>query len=220
MVQSGDFYWLTNKRGKIIIAVTDCTGHGVPGAFMSMLGSALLNDIVNNIETIQPNLILNELREQVIASLRQTGEENETREGMDIALCILDKENMGLQYAGAYNPLYLIRKGELTEIKADMMPIGISSDAGKSFTNHELTLQKDDALYMFSDGYIDQYGGDNRKKFMKTRFKQLLLDIQDRIMFDQKEILEHTLNEWMGLTGKYKEIYEQIDDIIVMGIKI
>ncbi len=139
---------------------------------------------------------------------------------MDIALCILDMENIGLQYAGAYNSLYLIRKGELTEIKADMMPIGISSEAGKSFTNHELTLQKDDAIYMFSDGYFDQFGGDNRKKFMKTRFKQLLLNIQDRIMFDQKEILEHTLNEWMGLTGKYKEIYEQIDDIIVMGIKI
>jgi serine phosphatase RsbU (regulator of sigma subunit) len=219
-IVSGDFYWLTKTRGNLIIAVTDCTGHGVPGAFMSMLGNALLNDIVNNIETIQANLILNELRDQVIVSLRQTGDVDEAKEGMDIALCVLDKETMGLQYAGAHNPLYLIRKGELTEIKADMMPIGISSEAGKSFTNHELSLQKDDALYMFSDGYIDQYGGDNRKKFMKSRFKQLLLDIQDSIMFDQGKILEQTLNEWMGLTGKYKEKYEQIDDIIVMGIKI
>jgi len=219
-IVSGDFYWLTNKRGKIIIAVTDCTGHGVPGAFMSMLGSALLGDIVNNITTLQANLILNELRDQVILSLRQTGEADETKEGMDIALCIIDKENLGLQYAGAYNPLYLIRNKELIEIKADIMPIGISSEAGKSFTNHELPLQKDDALYMFSDGYVDQYGGDEGKKFMTTRFKQLLLDIQDKIMFDQKETLDQILNEWMGFTGKYKEKYEQIDDIIVMGIKI
>jgi serine phosphatase RsbU (regulator of sigma subunit)/streptogramin lyase len=219
-IVSGDFYWLTNKKGKIIIAVTDSTGHGVPGAFMSMLGSALLNEIVSNINTLQANLILNELRDQVILSLRQTGEAEEAREGMDIALCILDKENLGLQYAGAHNPLFLVREGELTEIKADRMPIGISPDAGKSFTNHEMTLRKDDALYMFSDGYLDQYGGEKGKKFMKSRFSQLLLDIQDSIMFEQKQILEQALNEWMGLTGKYGKQYEQIDDILVMGIKI
>ena len=219
-IVSGDFYWLTQKREKIIIVVADCTGHGVPGAFMSMLGNALLNDIVNNIKTLQANTILNELRDQVMVSLRQTGKQDEAKDGMDIALCILDKENMALQYAGGFNPLYLIRNGKLTEIKADKMPIGISSKAGKSFTNNELTLQKDDTLYMSSDGYIDQFGGPKGKKYMSTRFKQLLIDIQDKIMFQQKEILEQTLNEWMGITGLHEEQYEQIDDIIVMGIKI
>lgn len=219
-IVSGDFYWLTQKREKIIIVVADCTGHGVPGAFMSMLGSALLNDIVNNIEILEAGLILDELRDQVMESLRQTGQIDEAKDGMDIALCILDKKNKTLQYAGGYNPLYLIRKNELIEIKADKMPIGISSKAGESFTNHELNLQKGDAFYMFSDGYIDQFGGPKGKKFMTSRFKQLLLDIQNKIMFEQKEILEQTLDDWMGNTDLHGENYEQIDDIIVMGIKI
>jgi serine phosphatase RsbU (regulator of sigma subunit) len=219
-IVSGDFYWLTQKREKIIIVVADCTGHGVPGAFMSMLGNALLNDIVNNIKTLQASTMLNELRDQVMVSLRQTGKVDEAKDGMDLALCILDKENMALQYAGGFNSLYHIRNGKLTEIKADKMPIGIGSKAGKSFTNNELTLQKDDTLYMSSDGYVDQFGGPKGKKFMSTRFKQLLLDIQDKIMFEQKEILEQTLNEWMGITGLHEEKQEQIDDIIVMGIKI
>jgi len=220
-IVSGDFYWLTQKKEKIIIAVADCTGHGVPGAFMSMLGSALLNDIVNNVKnTLQANLILNELRDQVILSLRQTGAVDEARDGMDISLCILDMDHMTLQYAGAQNPLYHVRNGKLTEVKADRMPIGISSEAAKSFTNHVLTLQKNDALYLFSDGYTDQLGGERRKRFMTSRFKQLLIEIQDRIMFDQKAILEQKLNEWMGLTGLYERKYEQIDDILVMGIRI
>ncbi|KKM64122.1 hypothetical protein LCGC14_1504580, partial [marine sediment metagenome] len=208
-IVSGDFYWLTQKEDKIILVVADCTGHGVPGAFMSMLGNALLNDIVNNIKVLQANLILNELRDQVMVSLRQTGKGGEAKDGMDIALCILDKDNLSLQYAGGYNPLYLIRKNELIEIKADKMPIGISSKAGESFTNHELTLQKGDAFYMFSDGYVDQFGGPKGKKYMTTRFKELLLDIQNKIMFEQKEILEQTITEWMGSDGQHEEEYEQ-----------
>ena len=220
-IVSGDFYWLTQQKEKIIIAVADCTGHGVPGAFMSMLGSALLKDVVNNLKNnLQANLILNELRDQVILSLRQTGEVDEARDGMDISLCILDRDHMTLQYAGAHNPLYHVRNGKLTEVKADMMPIGISSEAAKSFSNHEMELRKDDVLYLFSDGYTDQLGGERRKRFMTSRFKQLLLEIQDRIMFDQKAILEQKLNEWMGLTGAYEKKYEQIDDILVMGIRI
>jgi serine phosphatase RsbU (regulator of sigma subunit) len=219
-IVSGDFYWLTHKRGEIIIVVADCTGHGVPGAFMSMLGSTLLNDVISNIETLKADLILNELRDQVILRLRQTGQESETKDGMDIGICLLNKENMKLQFAGAYNSLYMIRKGKLTEIKADKMPIGISPKAGKLFTNHEIKVKKDDAFYMFSDGIIDQFGGDNGKKYLSTRFQQMLLSIQDKIMYDQKEILENELNEWMGLTGMYTQKYEQVDDIIVMGIKI
>ena len=219
-IVSGDFYWLAQKSGKIIVAVADCTGHGVPGAFMSMLGSALLSDIVNNMNALQANLVLNELRDRIIVSLRQTGEADETRDGMDIALCIIDREHMELQFAGANNPLYHIRDRKLTVIKADNMPIGISSEAGRSFSNHQLDIAKDDALYMFSDGYMDQVGGENRKRFRTSRLKSLLLEVQEKIMFDQKTVLESTLNEWMGLTGLYGKVYEQIDDIVVMGIKI
>jgi len=219
-IVSGDFYWLTQKAGKIIVAVADCTGHGVPGAFMSMLGSALLNDIVNNMNSMQAHLILNELRDRVIASLRQTGKTDEARDGMDIALCILDKEQLTLQYAGAHQPLYHVRKGQLTVVKADMMPIGISSEAGRSFTNHEISLLKDDAVYMCSDGYVDQLGGDRRKRFTTSRFKSLLLDMENRIMHEQKEILDSALSDWMGLTGLYAREYEQIDDVIVLGLRV
>lgn len=218
-IVSGDFYWLTHRQGEIIIVVADCTGHGVPGAFMSMLGSALLKDVVNSSNILQANQILNDLREKVILSLRQTGQTGETKDGMDISLCIINTERMRLQYAGAYQPLFLIRKGTLKEIKADKMPIGISSKAGKSFTNNEIKIFKNDSLYLFSDGYVDQFGGENGKKFLSIRFKQLLIDIQDNIMFDQKELLDQNINEWMGLTGLYKK-YDQIDDITVLGIKI
>jgi len=219
-IVSGDFYWLTHKRGEIIFVVADCTGHGVPGAFMSMLGSTLLNDVLNSIETLKANLILNELRDQVILRLRQTGKESETKDGMDISLCLLNKDNNKLQFAGACNPLYMIRSGKLTEIKADKMPIGISPKAGKPFTNHEIKVRKDDTFYLFSDGIIDQFGGDQGKKYLSTRFQQLLVRIQDKIMYDQKQILEHELNDWMGMTGMYPHKYEQVDDIIVMGIRI
>jgi serine phosphatase RsbU (regulator of sigma subunit) len=219
-VVSGDFYWLTHKKGEIIVVVADCTGHGVPGALMSMLGSTLLNDAINSIDTLKADLILNELRDQVILRLRQTGQASEPKDGMDIGICLLNKDTMKLQYAGAYNPLYMIRNGKLTEIKADRMPIGISSKAGKPFKNNEIKVKKNDTFYLFSDGIIDQFGGENGKKFLSTRFQEILLSIQDKIMYDQKEILENELNEWMGLTGKYNKKYDQVDDIIVMGIKI
>ena len=219
-IVSGDFYWLTKKQGKIIVAVADCTGHGVPGAFMSMLGSALLNDIVNNMEALQGNLILNELRDRVISSLRQTGEADEARDGMDISLCVIDREHLNLQFAGAHNPLYHIRQGKLTELKADTMPIGISPETKKPFKNHQLSLRKDDTLYLFTDGYVDQFGGEKRKRFKTSRLKSLLFDMQDKNMSDQKTMLEQTLHEWMGLSGLYEREYGQIDDIIVMGIKV
>lgn len=218
-IVSGDFYWLTHRQGEIIIVVADCTGHGVPGAFMSMLGSAILKDVVNSSNILQASQILNDLREKVILSLRQTGQTGEAKDGMDISLCIINTERMRLQYAGAYQPLFLIRKGTLKEIKADKMPIGISSKAGKSFKNNEIKIFKNDSLYLFSDGYVDQFGGENGKKFLSIRFKRLLIDIQDNIMFDQKELLDQNINEWMGLTGLYKK-YDQIDDITVLGIKI
>jgi ligand-binding sensor domain-containing protein/serine phosphatase RsbU (regulator of sigma subunit) len=219
-IVSGDFYWVAQKKGKVIIAVADCTGHGVPGAFMGMLGSALINEIVNSVSTLEPHLILNELRDQVITSLRQTGETDEARDGMDITLCVLDPEKLLLQYSGANHTLYVVKEGNLTEIEGDHMPIGISSEAGKSFTRHEVQLHKGDTLYLFSDGYVDQMGGERRKRFTTSRFKKLLLEIQDQIMFEQKRILERTLDEWMVDDGSSGHQTEQIDDVTILGIKI
>ena len=212
-IVSGDYYWMTKKGDEIVIAIADCTGHGVPGAFMSMLGVAFLNEIVNRTEELTASGILNDLRDHVKRSLRQTGKKEENKDGMDIALCILNQKRKCLQYAGAYNPLLLIRKGELIQIKADRMPIGIYLKEKKSFTNHILELEDTDVLYMFSDGYIDQFGGDNGKKFLAKHFKELLIEIYDKPMSDQKNILNETLEIWSG-------DLDQVDDILVMGFKL
>ncbi len=218
-IVSGDFYWVSLKNNKTIFAVADCTGHGVPGALMSMLGGVLLNEVVNKIEVLQANEILDEFKEQVIMSLRQSGQEDEAKVGIDIALCILDTKNNELQFSGANNPLYLIRDSEVNEIIPDWMTVGIGFEAGKSFTNHIIKIQKGDTIYLFSDGYADQSGGPMGKKFKYNQFKQLLLNIQDKIMLDQKKILEHTIEDWMNNTDKYGNSYKQVDDILVMGLR-
>ncbi|MCB2197410.1 MAG: tetratricopeptide repeat protein [Bacteroidetes bacterium] len=212
-IVSGDFYWITHKDGKVVVAVVDCTGHGVPGAFMSMLGFAFLNEIVNKEADLKASNILNHLRNYVKESLHQTGKENEAKDGMDIALCIIDPEHKKLQYSGAYNPLYLIRNDEFISLKADRMPIGIHIVEKESFTNHEIDIQKDDIIYIFTDGYIDQFGGPNASKFKIGPFKDKLVSIKDKEMKEQKEILESEFNSWKGER-------DQIDDVLVMGIKI
>lgn len=218
-IVSGDFYWITQKENKIIVAAADCTGHGVPGAFMSMLGIAYLNEIVNkmmvnkHIYSLQANEILNELRNYVISSLHQTGKRGEATDGMDISLCIIDPEKKELQYAGAHNPLFIIRDNELIQIKGDKMPIGIHRRSNKKFTNHEIEYQEDDIIYMFSDGYTDQIGGEFRRKFNSSPFRQLLLEIKDEPMRRQQEVLGATIEDWKG-------DIEQIDDILVMGVKL
>jgi len=218
-IVSGDFYWIGLKNNKIIFAVADCTGHGVPGALMSILGGVMLNEVVNKIEVLQANEILNELKEKVIKSLRLSGKESEIKVGIDIALCILDTKNKELQFSGANNPLYLIRDSEVNEIIPDWMPVGIGFEAGKSFTNHIIKIQKGDTIYLFSDGYADQFGGPMGKKFKYNQFKQLLLDIQDKIMPHQKKILKQTIEDWMNNTDKYGNSYKQVDDILVMGLR-
>jgi len=212
-IVSGDYYWMTQKDGKTVILAADCTGHGVPGAFMSMLGISFMNEIVNKSDLTQPNEILNKLRENVVNSLHQTGEEGETQDGMDLSLCVINNSKTKLQYAGAYNPLFLIRNNELIEYKADKMPIGIYKDKIGSFTNHEIEIRKGDTFYMFSDGYVDQFGGPGAKKFMARKFKDLLLSMHQKSMKEQKEVLDKTLEDWKG------EI-DQIDDILVMGFRI
>jgi len=212
-IVSGDFYWLTKKKDKVICAVADCTGHGVPGAFMSMLGITLLNEIVSKNMDLPANEILNELRDLVIKSLRQTGREGEILDGMDIILLIFDKEQKNVEFAGAQNPLILLRDGELIEYKTDLMPIGIHATADIPFTNQFIRLKKGDVLYAFTDGYVDQFGGPNGKRFMLKNLKKLLLEIYDKSMDEQKELLNASLDNWMSETS-------QLDDILVMGIRM
>ena len=216
-IVSGDFYWIKQIKHYIILVSADCTGHGVPGAFMSMLGISYLNEIVQRREITQANQVLNELRIEIKHSLRQTGKKEESRDGMDIALCVIDSKKNILQYSGANSPLYVIsnNNGEsvLKEIKADPMPVGVHFSSDKPFTNHEIQLEIGDTFYIFSDGFIDQVGEDSFSRFTSAKFKRLLMDIHDHPMYEQKEILEHTLNEWMG--GQ-----PQRDDILVIGVRI
>lgn len=214
---SGDFYWIKQVKNYIILASADCTGHGVPAAFMSMLGISCLNEIVQSREFTHANQILNELRKEIKHSLRQTGKKEEMRDGMDIALCVIDSKNNIMQYSGAHNPLYIISNNngnsKIKEIKADSMPVGIHFLGDKSFTNHEVQLEIGDTFYIFSDGFIDQIGGENNHRFTSERFKKLLLTIYDQPLYEQKEILEKTLKDWMGENS-------QRDDILVIGVRV
>lgn len=213
-IVSGDFYWLTKRNGKIIVTVADCTGHGVPGAFMSMLGITFLNEIVNNLGITQANEILYHLCENVIIALRQTSIEETTHDGMDIALCVIDHKKNQLQFSGAFNPLLLIRNNEIQLYKGDNIPIGMSYQIEKevSFILNEIDIQKGDIIYMFTDGYTDQFGGEKGKKFSSKRLYEVLLNIHRKPMNEQKVVLERTMEDWM------KES-EQIDDITIMGIR-
>ncbi|MCB2195048.1 MAG: SpoIIE family protein phosphatase [Bacteroidetes bacterium] len=212
-IVSGDFYWIAEDNHKVYFTAADCTGHGVPGAFMSMLGISSLNEIMSHkAEKITANKFLNHLREKIKFSLHQTGKEGENKDGMDMAMCILHKDKNLLEYAGAYNPLYLIRNGELIEYKADRMPVGIYHVEKGTFTNNEIKIQKNDIIYIFSDGYADQFGGPAQTKFKSGNVKKLLLEICSKPMEEQKQILEERFNKWKGKT-------EQVDDIIFIGIR-
>jgi len=211
-IVSGDFYWIAEKEDNTIFAAADCTGHGVPGAFMSMLGMSYLKEIVNKSKRLSSARILDRLRDHVKATLSQSTKGGQ-QDGMDIALCILKKNRKSLQYSGAFHPLYLIRNGNLSEYKPDLMPIGIYIRKEKPFKNHNIRTAKGDCYYIFSDGYSDQFGGENRKKFLARSLKKLLLSIHDKPMAEQREILLETLKQWM-------DGYEQVDDILVIGFRI
>lgn len=211
-IVSGDFYWLSAKEDKIIILAADCTGHGVPGAFMSMLGISFMNEIVSNHKLDNAGSILDELRNHVKSTLAKSGDINQTKDGMDIALCIVDLKQMKLNFAGAYNPLYMIRNNELTEFKGDKMPIGLY-DLNTGFKNHQVSLNKGDCFYIFSDGFIDQFGGEFEKKFLSKPFKLLLQKIYLQPMNKQKELLHSTFKNWKGKL-------QQVDDVLIMGFRI
>jgi serine phosphatase RsbU (regulator of sigma subunit) len=218
-IVSGDFYWLSDTGLKIIIVAADCTGHGVPGAFMSMLGISFLNKIVNEDKIVEANQILEELREDVIQSLKQTGREGEQKDGMDMALCVIDFENMEMEFAGAQNPLYLIRGNELLETKADRMPVAFYEQMS-NFKSHKIPLKQGDCFYMFSDGYADQFGGPDGKKFKYKGLKELLIRIKEKPMSEQKEILDKTILDWANGPDKNGRQYDQVDDILIVGIRI
>ncbi|MEO6903896.1 MAG: tetratricopeptide repeat protein [Bacteroidia bacterium] len=213
-IVSGDFYWIGKHAGKTICAAVDCTGHGVPGAFMALLGSNILGNVIQKSNVVEPALILDVLHQEII-NVQTKGEETKTvKSGMDIALIAFDEKTNELQYAGAHNSLLLIRNGELIEIKADKISIGGANNKTESFMfkNHTLTLQKNDIIYLFSDGYTDQRGGANRKKFYQAPFKELLVSIHQLEMDEQKQKLDLTLTNW-------KAQEHQTDDVLVIGIR-
>lgn len=212
-VVSGDFYWESKIGDEVIVVAADCTGHGVPGALMSMLGVTFLNDIVNTRKITRPSEILNKLRDDVINAFNQySSREGEIYDGMDIAVCSINQKSRIIQFSGANNPLILIRESEIHQFKGDRMPVAIS-DRMMSFNNHTIELLPDDQVYIFSDGYIDQFGGADNKKFMRKRLVNLLLDIKNEPMHRQKKILSERFDEWKGS-------HEQTDDVVMIGLKI
>lgn len=212
-IVSGDFYWVERKNKLIYFAAVDCTGHGVPGAFMSLVGHNILKDIINNSNIVKPSEIMDTLREGVINTLHVDKTGKETKDGMDMTLCCLNTDTMELQYAAAFNPLYIIRDNQLIEHKANKFPIGAFIGEKKNFTNHTIQLKKNDQIFVFSDGYADQFGGPRGKKFMVGNFRKLLTEIAVLNTEEQKNILENTLAEWRG-------DQEQVDDVLVIGVKI
>ncbi len=213
-IVSGDFYWLSALNNKAYVAAVDCTGHGVPGAFMSIVGHDQLNYSVTVVGAKKPADILDALNHGVTKTLRQSRTESSVKDGMDIALCCIDYENKKLEYSGAYNPLYMVRNNELTQVDANKFPIGaFVGESLQYFTNHELDVEEGDIFYIFSDGYQDQFGGPKNKKFLTKRFRDLLLEISIYPMDKQKEILEQRFLDW-------KKDVVQVDDILVIGIKI
>ena len=208
---AGDFYWLERKDDNILFAAADCTGHGVPGAMVSVVCNNALNRTVREYGLTNPAEILNKTREIVVQEFEKSDED--VKDGMDISLCCLDLSGSYaiLQWAGANNPLWIIRKHELIEVKPNKQPIG-KTDNPLSFTTHEIQLQKGDTIYVFTDGFADQFGGPKGKKFMYKPFKELLLSIQNKTMEEQKIVLEQHFENWRGSL-------EQVDDVCVIGVR-
>ena len=232
-IVSGDFFWIKEYNEKAIVTVADCTGHGVPGAFMSMLGIAFLNEIINIHSKVSSGEVLDLLRSNIILSLHQSGKEGDSQDGMDISMCVIDKANKTVQFSGANNPLWIVKNNtiaesesnqnelsnfdfQLEELKGDKQPIAIYPEM-KKFNTVEFSYEGVVSIYMFSDGFADQFGGPKGKKFMYKQFKELIVNNSSRSMSEQKTILESKIESWMSDNGIN---YEQTDDITVLGIKL
>ncbi|MEP7265678.1 MAG: SpoIIE family protein phosphatase [Bacteroidota bacterium] len=209
-IVAGDFYWMEKVDDKILFAACDCTGHGVPGAMVSVVCNNALNRAVREFELTQPAAILDKTAEIIIENFSTS--EEEIQDGMDISICALNLHSKKLLWAGANNPLWLIRNGELIETKANKQSIG-KSDHIQPFTNHEIQLESGDSIYIFSDGFADQFGGEAEKKLTRKRFKEQLLSVQHLPMKEQGIALENFIST-------YRKETEQTDDILVMGVKI
>lgn len=212
-VVSGDFYWAEKKPSRSYLAVGDCTGHGVPGGFLSMLGMAYLTEIVNKHHAIESHKILDELKQMFIKSLHQTNKDEIHFDGIDIALCTIDLEEKKISFAGAFNSLYIVRDGRLLEIKGDRMPIGFYLGESESFTKHEVDIMAGDKFFLFTDGYLSQPGGESGRQLNKKRFKQLLIDTAHLPHKDQCLKLETNLIKWIGEN-------DQMDDILIIGFSL
>lgn len=223
-IVSGDFYWFSeanqdadgNECSKVFLSAADCTGHGVPGAFMSMIGNTLLNEIVNSKKIYKPSEILMQLNQGVIEGLNQrTNKEDAQNDGMDITICAFDKENNTLEIACANHVVFVVNDSGIEMIEGDIFSIGgmFSVLREPSYTNHKLQIKRNTSIYMFSDGFQDQFGGEDNQKFMLTRFQDLLFEIKNEPMEAQMKRLEETFEKWKGDC-------RQIDDILVMGIKL
>ena len=210
-IVSGDFYWVSSQGSLQIIIAADCTGHGVPGAFMSMLGVTMLNEIVTSRQIVMPDQIIEELRNGIIKALNQVADEESVKDGMDIAICVVDFDKNLLYYSGANNPLYLVRNGELIHYRADKMPVAIHYKM-VPFTLHTIELHKGDAFYIFSDGYADQFGGPKQKKFMTAQLKETIVAMVNEPMLKQGERLNEIFEEWRGESP-------QVDDVTLIGVR-
>jgi serine phosphatase RsbU (regulator of sigma subunit) len=205
-IVSGDFYWGTQVNNKLYLAVCDCTGHGVPGAFMSLLNTSYLNEAITEKNIAQPNEVFNQVRKQLITTISHDG----GRDGMDGILFCKDLVTNKITYAAAYNTPYLVRKGALVDLQTDKMPVG-RGESDKSFTNFELKLEQGDCLYLLTDGYADQFGGPKGKKFKYKQLEEILISISQLPMNEQRDVLEQKFNEW-------KDGFEQVDDVLIIGI--
>ncbi len=211
-IVSGDFYWFHKINNRLLVGVFDCTGHGIPGAFMSILGVTLLNETVIREKINDPHLILNRLREKIIEALGQKGIISEVRDGMDGSIISFDLASKKLVYSVAYNPIYLIRDNKIIELKGDRMPLSHHAKMA-DFSSHEIKTKPNDLIYLFTDGYIDQFGGPKAKKFLTAQFKEVLIRHHKKPLEVQKQLLLDVYLNWKG-----KE--EQVDDITVVGLKL
>ena len=248
-IVSGDFYCIFEQNGKALFAAADCTGHGVPGAFMSIIGTSLLKEAIVEHGKSEPASILNELNRLAGETINQTFEESTVKDGMDIAFCSLDLNSMVLEYAGAYNSLYVITSNngdathedilkdfdcinkvefketrsqtQLVEVKANKFPIGVFvGEELKLFSNNKIKVKKGDTIYIFSDGYMDQFGGEKGRKFMAKRFREVILKCQNLSMSKQRDYLDKIIEDWRIIAPGSNEKYEQIDDILIIGVRV
>ncbi|HTL82735.1 MAG TPA: SpoIIE family protein phosphatase, partial [Bacteroidia bacterium] len=211
-IVSGDFYWAMEKQGQLYIAAADCTGHGVPGAFLTMLGIAFLNEINSGDKPLPPSRILEKLRDHFITELSQHGKDHSSFDGMDISLARLDLKTKEVAWCGANNPLYCFINGEFTEFKPNKQPVGFSYEM-KAFEDRIIKMNSGDTLYLFTDGFADQFGGPKGKKFKYSRLIETLRSLQDKNMEQQKEELTRVFDDWKGN-------YEQIDDVCIVGLRL